>query len=53
MAVVFFGGAAEEFEQDHEEDGPDAGAGKDGGRGYVPALGNEAGVYCVPVPEHL
>jgi hypothetical protein len=31
-------------------DGTDTAAGEDGGGGYVPGGGDEAGVYGVPVP---
>lgn len=36
VAVVFFGGATQEFEEDDEEDDGDAGAGEHAVGGYVP-----------------
>jgi hypothetical protein len=53
IAVVFFAGAAQEFEQDDEQDDADAGAGEHASAGYVPRARDEASVDGVPVPQHL
>ena len=44
---------AEAFEEEHEADGPDAGAGKHAVGGDVPFWGEEARINGVPVPKHL
>jgi hypothetical protein len=50
VTVELFGGSTEEFEGDDEEDGSDTATGEEGFGGYVPAGGDETGVYGVPVP---
>ena len=53
QAVEFALQAAEAFEQEHEADDADAGAGEHAVGGDVPCRGEEARVDGVPVPEHL
>lgn len=53
VAIVFFGRAPQEFEEDDEEDYSDAGAGEHGFGAYVPGLCDETCVYNVPIPQHL
>jgi hypothetical protein len=50
---VVFAYAAEEFEGETEEGDADAGDGEHGFCSDVPCGGEEASVYCVPVPDHL
>ena len=52
-AVVLLDRAPEELERHDEQDDADAGACEHACRGDVPGGGDEAGVDCVPVPEHL
>jgi len=53
VTIPFLDGAAECFEGHDEEDDADARAGEHSLGCYVPRFRDEAGVNCVPVPEHL
>lgn len=53
ISVVFLDGAAQQLEHESEQEDADTGAGKDGVGGDAPLGGEEAGVCCVEVEEHL
>jgi len=53
ILIVLLDAASEQLEEHHQEDDANAGTGHHACAADAPGGGDEAGIDCVPIPEHL